>query len=158
MNKTGLLTVQQICDVHRILLSGLDSRAGELRSTRVCTEYCGHIHWYPEPAAASEIIVDHHNFHMDRRPGQASLPEDTWYIFNCAAWLLFHVVNTHPFPDSNGHTGRLLANYVLSLVTPFPVPLYSANREDYVGAIVHCREQPEEGLQKLVAMLVKGAW
>ena len=42
MNKTGLLTVQQICDVHRILLSGLDSRAGELRSTRVCTEYRGH--------------------------------------------------------------------------------------------------------------------
>ena len=161
MNKTGLLTVQQICDVHRILLSGLDSRAGELRSTSVCTEYRGNIHWYPEPAAASEIIytiVDRHNLHMDRRPRQASLSEDTWYIFNCAAWLLFHVVNIHPFPDGNGRTCRLLANYVLSLVTPFPVPLYHPNREDFVDAIVHCREQPEEGLQNLVAMLVEGAW
>ena len=53
--------------------------------------------------------------------------------------------------------GRLLANYVLSLVTPFPVPLYHTNWEDYVDAMVHCQEQSEEGLQKLVAMLVEGA-
>jgi len=59
---------------------------------------------------------------------------------------------------------RLLANHVLSLITPFPVRLCHSHhtnrsgREDYIKAIVQCRKHPEEGPRELATMLVEGAW
>jgi len=57
---------------------------------------------------------------------------------------------------------RLLANYVLSLITPFQVTIYRnksrSSRSDYVNAIVRCRDHPEEGPRALASMLVVGAW
>ena len=165
MMKTGLLTVQQICDVHKVLLSGLHKKAGELRQTEVFTNWHGGIHYYPHPRVAAQkiySIIDQHNFHMDSRPETTF--EDTAFIFKCAAWLLFNFVDTHPFADGNGRMCRLLANYVVSLITPFPVSLYHrkhphrSGREDYINAIVCCRDHPDEGPQELAAMLVEGAW
>ena len=43
-----------------------------------------------------------------------------------AAWLLFKVVDVHPFIDGNGRMCRLLANRVLAMIFPFPVPIYAA--------------------------------
>ena len=43
------------------------------------------------------------------------------FIFKRAARLLFDFVDAHPFGDGNGRTCRLLANYDISLITPFPV-------------------------------------
>ena len=52
---------------------------------------------------------------------------------------------------------------MVGLITPFPLSLYHSPernvREDYLNAIVHCREHPEEGgPHELIAMLIKGAW
>jgi len=92
------------------------------------------------------------------------MDDSTAYIFKCAALLLFSFVDAHPFTDGNGRMCRLLANHVLSLITPFPVGLYHkthpgrSGRKDYIDAIMECRSHREKGLGKLAAMLVEGAW
>ena len=53
--------------------------------------------------------------------------EEVDHVFKCASRLLFDFVDTHPFLDGNGHMCRLLASYVLNLITPFPVSLYRTN-------------------------------
>ena len=83
------------------------------------------------------------------------------HVFKCAARLLFDFVDTHPFGDGNGRMCRLLANYVLMLITPLPVGLYytnSSGQKDYIDAIVQCQNHLEEGLCDLAALLVEGAW
>ena len=164
----GFLTVQQICDVHRVLMKGLHDTAGEIRKTEVHTTWEGSPHFYPRPLEAKNrfyALVDHYCIYVDqlskiKRPSK----EEVEHVFKCAARLLFDFVDTHPFVDGNGRMCRLLANYVLTLITPFPVGLYHTDnknrsgREDYVDAIVRCRKNPKEGPRDLAAMLVEGAW
>ena len=83
------------------------------------------------------------------------------YLFKCAAQLLFDFVDAHPFGD--GRMCCLLANYVLSLITPFPVAPYDSGegrsgRKDYVDAIVECRKNRDKGPGTLAAMLIEGTW
>ena len=109
-------------------------------------------------------LVDHHNFYMDSCQLDKSSMEYTAFIFKCAARLLFKFVDTHPFVNGNGRMCWLLANYGVGLITPFPVSLYHtqskarSGRDDYLNAIVHCRQHPQEGPRELATMLVKGAW
>ena len=165
MDNTGLLTVQEICDIHRVLLQGLHPDCGRIHTREVYTHWQGGRHYYPPPGQAEEMfyaLIDHHNKRMTECPYARNSDEYTAYIFNCAARLLFEFVSVHPFGDGNGRTCRLLATYVLGLITPFPVSLYHSPggnaREDYLNAIVHCREHPEEGPHELTAMLIQGAW
>ena len=167
MEGSGLLTVDQICSIHAIVLDGLHQEAGKLRETAVFTRTDKGIHHYPCPEAAEQElynVVDRHNIHMEalEKKTQLSNLEKVIYVIKCAAWLLFHFVDTHPFIDGNGRTCRLLGNYVLSLVAPFPVSVYSDAstncRRDYIDAIVSCRENPKEGPSELAAMMVEGLW
>ena len=170
MEHSGLLTVDQICDIHAIVLDGLHPEAGKLRETTVFTRTDRGIHFYPCPEIAEQElynVIDRHNIHMEAlekkiKNRKLSNLEKVTYVIKCAAWLLFHFVDTHPFIDGNGRTCRLLGNYILSLVTPFPVSVYSDAstncRRDYVDAIVKCRENPKEGPSELAAMMVEGLW
>lgn len=162
-----MLTVQEICDVHKELLDGLHSECGNIRTTETYTHWHSGPFFYPKPEMAKELfyaLVDHHNMYMEACPPDRNTNEYTIYIFKCAARLLFEFVDTHPFGDGNGRMCRLLANYVLGLITPFPVSLYHTHnqersgRNDYLEAIVRCREHPEEGPRDLASMLVEGAW
>ena len=169
--ESGLLTVQVVCDLHAILLRGLKTEDGgqirkrtASRDGEVYTEYQGKVHVYPPPEELEVMfysIVDRHNIFMKGMKKQANLDETI--IFKCAAWLLCKVVSLHPFYDGNGRICRLLANHILSLITPFPVTIYHANstdrnRDDYIQAIIQCRDNLEEGLGKLASMLVEGAY
>jgi fido (protein-threonine AMPylation protein) len=167
MNNTGFLTVQEICDVHKVLLEGLHRDCGNIRTTETYTHWHGGAFFYPSPEVAKQrfyTLIDHHNTYMKECPPDSTTNEYTAYIFKCAARLLFEFVATHPFGDGNGRMCRLLANYVLGLITPFPVALYHTHnpersgRDDYLEAIVRCRKNPEEGPRDLAAMLVEGAW
>ena len=126
-------------------------------------------HFYPDPKQAENLLygrIDHHNFYMTllKEKHRQDTNEYTKLLFKCAARLLFSFVDTHPFVDGNGRMCRLLANYVLSHITVFPVSLYHpsrpgrSGRDDYIEAIVHCQEHPEKGPSKLATMLVEGAW
>ena len=171
MDNTGILTVQQICDIHRVLMAGLRSDAGEMRKHAVYT-LCGkekEIHVYPEPLIAEQILyacVDHHCIQMSHLA--KLLPEELLsitnieFIFKRAARLLFDFVDAHPFGDGNGRTCRLLANYVVSLITPFPVaPCFGEGKnmkDDYLKAIIECRDHREKGPGALASMLIVDAW
>ena len=169
MGRSGLLTVQIVCDIHAIVLNKLHSTAGKIRNSDVYTTLQdGSVHVYPPPSVLEGrfyCIIDKHNIHMEalsmdrfRNP-----QEKVEYVFKCAAWLLFHLVSLHPFSDGNGRTCRLLASYVISsVITPFPVSVCHSDplscRADYIRAIVHCRENPEEGPAELASLLVEGAY
>ena len=167
MEKTGMLTVQQVCEVHKVLLDGLHPKCGKIRESEVYTFCQNGSHFYPSPQKAEKLfysVIDQHNSHMAAFQSAATTREMVDYLFKCAAWLLFHFVNTHPFSDGNGRMCRLLANYVLSVITPFPVALYHTHhsnrsgRQNYIDAIVECRNHPEQRPCKLATMLVEGAW
>ena len=167
MENTGKVTVTQICDMHRVLMNGLRNDAGELRKTCVFSTWNNKDYFYPEFDVAENLLyacVDHHSTHMTeygKLAKNASKVESFRYLFKCAARLLFDFVDAHPFGDGNGRMCRLLANYVLSLITPFPVALYGSEegrsgREDYVNAIVECRDNRDKGPGTLAAMLIEG--
>ena len=172
LRESGLLTVPVVCDLHAILLKGLKTDdGGQIRKKtgnregEVYVEYQGKLHTYPSPEVVEHKlynIVDRHNIHMKGIKKQTTSRENTIYIFKCAAWLLYEVVSLHPFYDGNGRICRLLANHVLSLITPFPVTIYhknsaDRNRDVYIQAIIYCRENPDKGPGKLAAMLIEGA-
>ena len=165
MDYSGLLTVQEICDVHRVLLGGLHPECGKLRTREAYTHWHGGAHFYPTPKQAELIfyaLIDRHNVHMASCSLDRSTDDYTRYVFKHAAELLFKFVDVHPFCDGNGRMCRLLANYTVGVITPFPVALYQNperdGREDYLKAIVRCRENAQEGPRDLAAMLVEGAW
>ena len=170
MEDSGLLTVQRVCDVHKVLLDGLHNNNGNLRRTDVYTRYNGEVHYYPPVDTAEQRFydsVDSHNEYMDqlfKANTSVSKYQRTANFFKCAARLMFELVDAHPFSDGNGRMCRLLANHVLSHITPFPVVLYHSkhpnrcSRIDYIEAIVKCRNSPNEGPSDLAAMLVDGAW
>ena len=167
MNNTGLLTVSEICEIHRVLLKDVHVNCGDIRTTEAYTHWHRIPHYYPPPEKAEVLfyaLIDHHNIYIDMCQLDKRSVDYTAFIFKCAARLLFEFVDTHPFGDGNGRMCRLLANYVVGLITPFPVSLYHTHneqrsgRDDYLEAIVRCREHPEEGPRGLAAMLVEGAW
>ena len=166
MDHTGMLTVQQICDIHNILLNGLRTLQdeGNLRQTDAYTKRPnGDTHCYPEPEQIEAMIyaaIDEHNIHMEYMPSVTSMETRIPYIIKSAAWLLARFVTIHPFGDGNGRLCRLLANYVLSLVTPFPVHVYqTANVERlvYLNAIIQCQDDDSNPLD-LAALLVDSIW
>ncbi len=167
MDKSGLITVQQISSVHRQLLTGgLHREPGEIRKTKVYTTWENKIHYYPAPESVEELmysLIDRHNACISLPPQNKESEEYTAFIFKCAARLMFEFVSIHPFGDGNGRTCRLLAKYIINLITPFSVSPYcrieeSDGRERYISAIVRCRNNPSEGPRELAAMLVEGAW
>ena len=50
-------------------------------------------------------------------------------IFKCVAWLVFELLDLHPFSDGNGRLCRLLSSYVLSMCTLFPTPIYNLHTD-----------------------------
>ena len=168
MEHTGLLTVSVIYEVHETLMKGLKEaeKCGWLRENEVYTNWDGGQHYYPPPDKVEDLFyraIDRHNIYIDFVKDM-NTEEKVPFIFKCAAWLLFTVVDIHPFVDGNGRLCRLLANYVLSLITPFPVNAYSpsgkegCDRQQYIEAIVECRKSSDRHPTRLCEMLIDSAW
>jgi len=171
MENTGEITVEQICDLHRVLMFGLRDDAGEIRKHGVYTSYGKDraIHLYPQPAFAEQLFhacVDHHCIQISRlakfSPDELLSTTNVEFIFKRAARLLFDFVDAHPFGDGNGRTCRLLANYVISLITPFPVVPSCGEgqemKENYLKAIIECRDHRDKGPGALASMLIEDTW
>ena len=179
----GWVTVQQIQDAHRKLLATIYECPGEIRKRHAYTTYKEEEYYHPPPEKLQALFyacIDRHNIHMDqldikRLQGELKDPfnktddfnnlcERLGMVFKSAAWLMFNFVDVHPFGDGNGRLCRLLANYVLGTVTPFPVPIYlgevpgQIKWEDYLDAIVKCRESEMKHPGQLTSMLVENAW
>ena len=165
MDNTGMITVQQICDVHRVLLDGLHRNCGNIRETQVYTVTPdGERYDYTPPEIVESRlydVVDRHNFHMHKfQELEATRLEKLTFLVKSAAWFLFHFVDTHPFSDGNGRMCRLLAGYTMMVLLPFPVHPYHTigsnceNRRDYLDAIISCRRDPKHNPSLISALLV----
>ncbi len=171
MEETGMLTVDQLCEVHAVLLEGVHAKNGKIRDSDVYTLTEEGIHRYPEAWRAEQrlyTLIDHHNINMEHygeKKAEMTTRGKVEFLVKCAARLLFEFVDTHPFSDGNGRMCRLLANYVVSLITPFPIAVYHSaslskrcHRDDFVSAIVKCRKNPQEGPRDLAAMILEGIY
>lgn len=161
------LSMNQVCRVHAILMQGLHRyrEVGKIRNSIAYTKWKGLIHAYPGPDVVMDKlieVIDRHNIYIRHLSSLEKLSkEEVEHVFKCAACLLFDFVNTRLFSDGNGRMCRLLANYVVSLITPFPVCLYDQKRcghTDYIEAIVQCQDNREKGSREIAAMLVEGVW
>lgn len=172
MQTSGKLSVELVCGLHRELMNELRMDAGSLRNIDAYNRLPDNsIHFYAKPDIAEaklHSIVHNHNIHMDSYATQSkewSSQDKFAFLIKCAAWLMFHFLETHPFSDGNGRIGWILANYVLSLVNPFPLHLYQFqdfSKEDrlshFLEAMNTCRKNPKDGPRDLCAIFVEGVW
>lgn len=172
MDHTGMITVQQITDVHRILMTGLHRKCGEIRDTNVYTiRPDGEQYNYPSRELVEDklySVIDYHNIHMKQlQESTLSTYDKLVFLIKAAAWLLFNFVDTHPFTDGNGRMCRLLAGYTMMVITPFPIhPYYvqkdtqssGSSRQDYINAIVSCTRHSNKEPSLVAALLVDGLY
>lgn len=163
MDNTGLITVQQICDLHKVLMTGLHHKAGKIRDTNVYTiTPDGEKYVYPSFEEVERIlytIIDHHNDHMIQlQRADWTTYDKLVYLVKSAAWLLFNFVDAHPFSDGNGRMCRLLAGYTMMVINPFPVHPYhktgTTSRNDFINSIVLCRRVDNRQPSRIAALLV----
>ena len=98
MGNTGLLTVQEICDIHRVLLQGLHPDCGKIRTREAYT------HWHGGRHTIIHLLTKLRSYFMPSLIITTNIwqNEYTAYIFKCAASLLYEFVSVHPFGDGNG--------------------------------------------------------
>lgn len=172
MGSTGKLTIEKVCAIHRVLLKDLRADAGALRKIDAYNRLPDDsLYFYAKPDIAKiklSSLLHHHNIHMEAYTTQSKdwiIDDKFVFLIKSAAWLMFHFMEIHPFSDGNGRMGWLLANYVISLVNPFPVHLYpfgEATNQDRMShfkeALKTCRKNPKDGPRDLAALFVEGLW
>ena len=165
----GLLEVSLLQDTHRIILKDLppptkgSSKPGELSSERRITEFKGELYEYQCPEDMTNAVnklLDKYNFLFDKcTQNGLNAYEDYYNLFRLCAWLLFELLDLHPFSDGNGRLCRILGSYVLSVFTPFPTPIYNvwtqSKKDDYRQALVDARESKTRHPCALASMIIE---
>jgi len=190
----GLLDIEEcIQDTHVKLMKNLldENKADKLSfNLRIAFEANdeGAHHYYPKFCSENCVFeclqkkVDIYNAAVCKtKNSNMDQVEKISMYFRCAAYILFHFVNIHPFADGNGRMSRLLASHCLYLVFPFPCPshnIYTPTKKDhYINAIKKARRfikyeaespscpDPEcdpygetESVGDLVALLIDAGW
>ena len=91
MSRTGKLTVEQICDIHRVLMDGLQKDAGDVRKGIAYITWNDKDYFYSEPMVTEQLFyacIDHHCTHMthyEKLAQEAPSVESFRYLFKCAA-------------------------------------------------------------------------
>lgn len=162
-----LLTTTLIQDTHRVLLAGVRSDAGCLRTTEA--KPSDRLYFYAKAnVVASELqyTVDLFNETVLRL---RSLEGWTLHakLMKLAAWLLFEFLEVHPFGDGNGRMARILANNVLSYFHPVAVSIlsdeFASARRIYLDSIRSTERSPSGraepvALSGLVLSSVWASW
>ena len=164
----GLLEVSLLQDAHRITLKDLplpkgSSEPGTLSNARKITKFKGEVYEYPRPEDMTKEVhklLDKYNFFFDRcTKHRLDEYEDYYNLFRLCAWLVFELLDLHPFSDGNGRLCRLLGSYLLSFFTPFPTPIYNVSTqskwEDYLQALVDARNSNTRHPRALASMIIE---
>lgn len=163
----GLLEVDScILATHKCLMRGLSMKTpGGLFSTEVRQTIAdGELHQYPKFETHNDArdavlrIVDRYNRLCFSIKDQECQDEYLFVrnMFKCVVWLFYELLSLHPFGDGNGRLCRLILNYAINVIMPFPVPLrdiFSSARDAYLHAVITPRKsdgRPRELIRLLI--------
>ena len=146
----GLIEKSLLQETHRILMEGKPGSTvrGKFSNEERYNDFSEKRYYYQQPEdmeKAVDNLLDKYNvmFDLCTRDGLKEL-DDFYYLFKTCAWLLFELLDLHPFGDGNGRLCRILCSYSLSKFTPFPTPMYNvwteSSKIDYNQALVDTRE------------------
>ncbi|CAB3977515.1 Hypothetical predicted protein [Paramuricea clavata] len=163
----GLLTLEMVKEAHKLILKDIElsdgkTKPGEFSNKKRYTEYNGETYDYRNPGNMEKEVqkfLDIYNELIDDRVKKEKIPTKSVYnMFKICGWLLFELLDLHPFSDGNGRLCRLLCSYALSSVTPFPTPIYNvcseSKKDDYIDALVEARKSKTRHPTSLTTMII----
>ena len=149
----GLIESSLLKETHCILVQGKPGSTahtrGKFSNEKRYNDYTEERYYYQQPEDMEEAVdklIQKYNdmFDLCTKDGLKEF-DDFYYLFKTCAWLLFELLDLHPFGDGNGRLCRILCSYLLSKFTPFPTPVYNvwtdSSKTDYYEALVDAREQ-----------------
>ena len=166
----GLLEVSLLEETHRLILQDIPlpkgfTKPGKMSNNIRVTEFKGELYHYANPEdmeSAVSNLLDKYNFLFDScTEGKGKLKDfdDFYNLFKTCAWLLFELLDLHPFSDGNGRLCRILCSYSLSKLNPFPTPIYNvwsnSSKHDYIEALVEARKSPGRHPCALTTMMIE---
>lgn len=117
---------------------------------RRITEFNGETYEYQNPEdmeIAVNALLDKYNFLFDSyTKGELKNFDDYYNLFKICAWLVFELLDLHPFPDGNGR-----------LFTPFSIYNFWTNssKDDYKQALVNARKSDKRSPCGLTTMIIE---
>jgi len=167
----GLIESSLLEETHRILMEDTDlpqgkTKPGKFSVERRYVEFNGELYKYPHYPKPGDMetavykLLDKYNdmFDLCTKGGLKEF-EDFYYLFKTCAWLLFELLDLHPFGNGNGRLCRILCSYLLSKFTPFPTPVYNvwteSRKNDYRQALVDTRKSEGRQPTTLTTMIIE---
>ena len=164
----GLLEINLVKEIHKFILEGIAlpknlTKPGEFSEKERATCFRGEVYEYAKPEDLElkvQTLLDRYNDLITYCVKEEEDPEDqTYKMFKTCTFLLFELLDLHPFGDGNGRLCRLLCSYALSSVTPFPTPIYNvwseSKKDDYVQALVDARKCTNRHPTSLTTMIIE---
>ena len=164
----GLLEINLVKEIHKCILKDIKfskylTKPGEFSKQKRATCFRGEVYEYAKPEDLEpkvQTLIDRYNDLITYCVKEQEDPEDQIYkMFKTCSFLLFELLDLHPFGDGNGRLCRLLCSYALSSVTPFPTPIYNvwskSKKDDYVQALVDARKSKNRHPTSLTTMIIE---
>ncbi|XP_031549884.1 uncharacterized protein LOC116287353 [Actinia tenebrosa] len=141
------------------------TKAGSYSNNPRVTLFRGETYHYQQPDDMQEavcLLLDRFNSLFTDSMSKTDEVEKLQGIFKSVAWLVFELLDLHPFSDGNGRLCRLLCSYVLSTCTPFPSPIYNmysdSSKNDFENALVDARKSETRHPCELTTMIIESNW
>jgi Fic family protein len=137
--------------VHKLILNSND--AGKFSKKDRITCFKGELYMYTEPQgleAKVQLLIDRYNDLLSY-----SVKKDNYKLFKACGFLVFELLDLHPFSDGNGRLCRLLANYILSTVTPFPTSIYIGDSNEFIQCLINARKSKSRHPKDLTRMIIE---
>lgn len=120
------LTVNDLLAIHhRVVYSTLHDEAGLFR--RMGVRVAGSQTVFPNPVKVPDLV--------DKLMDEVNNPPGEIHPVLHAALAHLDLVKIHPFSDGNGRTARILMNLMLQRAGFVAMPIYPADRGEYLNAI-----------------------
>lgn len=167
----GLMETSLLQETHRILLQDVPlgdrrTKPGIFSNQKRFTNFGGE--WYeypylPDPGqmenAVTHLLDDYNErFDLCTKHGLKDF-DHFYYLFKTCAWLLFELLDLHPFGEGNGRLCRILSSYLLSTFSPFPTPVYNvwthSTKYNYQKALYDTRNTDKRHPTALTTMLIE---
>ena len=167
----GLMETSLLQETHRILFQDVPlghghTKPGTFSNQRRFTNFEGEWYEYPYLPDAEQMenavtrLLDGCNkrFDLCTKHGLKDF-DDFYYLFKTCAWLLFELLDLHPFGEGNGRLCRILCSYLLSTFSPFPTSVYNvwtdSTKYDYQKALYDTRKTVERHPTALTTMIIE---